>query len=105
MDPATVMGPNVRRLVAARAAQLQVEAAKARYGAAGFGEIASVVAEDGVTGLQGCLKGAAEWVVAALKILREAPDAGKYGWTSDEDAAGELLRQIEARKISQREGR
>jgi len=39
---------------------------------------------------------AVEWVQAALKVLRAAPDAH---WNNDEEAAGELLAQIKAKRL------
>ena len=86
-----------------RASQLQIERAKAKYGAAGVGEIAAVMAHDGADGLKSVFREAYDWTVEALRIVREAP--GSERWPTNEDLASELMRQIEVRKIEQGGGR
>jgi hypothetical protein len=96
LNSAQPIGPNVRRLISERAAQLQCDSAKERFGQAGFAEIAALMAERGVGGLQANLREAHEWVMVSLKALRNAP--GSEQWPTDEDMAGELMRRIEAKR-------
>jgi hypothetical protein len=98
MTTKTPLGPNVRRLLAERAAQIQVEAAKEKYGKAGVGEIAALLASDGPAGLQSNVRQAFEWLRSALAALRRSPGAEQ--WADDEAMAGEIVRQIKERRNS-----
>jgi len=95
----TLIGPNVKRLICERAAQIQVEDAKKRYGSAGVGEVAQSLVDGGVGGLQASMRAAFDWVAAALDIARKAPGSEK--WPTDEDMAAEILRGIEKRRSAQ----
>lgn len=94
--PANTIGPNVRRLIAERAAQLQIDRAIELYGAAGVGEVAAAMAKDGKDGLVAKMRQATTWAQDALKLCRTAPDASQY--PTDEDMAAELLRRLIARR-------
>ena len=99
MTTKTPLGPNVRRLLAERTAQIQVEAAKKKYGTAGVGEIAASMASDGPAGLQSNVRRAFEWVRNALAAVRRSPGAEQ--WPDDEAVAGEILRRIKERRNPQ----
>lgn len=90
-------GPNVRRLISERAAQLQIERAKQRHGVADFGALAQGII-DGT--FQEALREASTWVTAALTVARQAPGAEK--WPTDEDMAGEILRGIAERRAGKK---
>lgn len=97
MEAPQRFGPNIRRLIAERAAQLQVERAKQRHGVADVGTLAVGIV-DGT--LQETLREASTWVQTALALLRNAP--GSEQWPTDEAMAGELVRQIEERQKGKR---
>lgn len=87
------IGPNVRRLIAERAAQLQIERAQKSHGVADVGTLAQGIV-DGT--FQETLREASTWVTAALTLARNAPGSEK--WPTDEDMAGEILRGIAAKR-------
>src|SRR6266853_5235617 len=94
LTESTPLGQNVKRLLVERAAQMQIEAAKAKYGACGVGEIAAMMADGGAGGIQDNMRKAFEWVALALEAARQAP--GSEQWPTDEDMAGEIMRQGDA---------
>jgi len=96
MDKTTILGPNVKRLLIERCAQLSVE----RSGDAGgpFGKAVAVAARlAGSQGnsLQSDLTDAFEWVQSAIAAVRSAPDCP---WSSDEEIAGEILNRVALRR-------
>lgn len=92
----TPLGPNVKRLICERAAQLQVESAKSKYGACGVGEVAALLVDDGVDGLQAKMRDAFDWVAASLDLVRQS--VGSEQFPTDEDVAAEILQRIKERK-------
>lgn len=95
MDKNTPLGPNVKRLLIEKSSQIQIEFAKRKYGSAGVGELAASLAENNGAVLQSSLREAFEWTKVALDLLRKSPGSEK--WPTDEDLAGEIMRQVDAR--------
>lgn len=93
IDKTTPLGPNVKRLIAVIAAQVQMDAAKERFGKAGVGEVAVSLMERGAGGLQDSMRKAFDKVAIYLETARRAP--GSEQWPTDEDMAGEMVRRIE----------
>lgn len=96
----SILGPNVKKLVCERAAQLQCDRAKQKYGHAGGAEVAAMLADDGVDGLKAIMTAAFDWVAQVLDIARRAPGSDK--WPTDEDMAAEIVRGIEIRRATQK---
>lgn len=89
-----MIGPNVRRLISERAAQVAVSRVR-QPGQTVFGTIAAGIV-DGQFSKD--MRDAAKWVEAALLALHRAPGGEK--WPTDEEMAGEVLRLLEERKTS-----
>jgi aspartate oxidase len=83
------MGPNVKRLIATKMAQLAVPPG---------GGLAAAIDSIVTPGkLSKIAKEATQWVEEAIAAVKAAPDAaGK--WTEDEAIAGEILNGIERRQ-------
>jgi len=96
IDAKTPLGPNVKKLMIERAAQLQVEATKKRYGKAGVGETAALLVETNGEVIRTTMREAFAWTRDALEAVRRSPGSEK--WPTDEDVAAEILRGIEARR-------
>ena len=87
----TPIGPNVRRLIAERAAAITVNrATKNRAGSDMFCAVLAQIATPGA--LKQDYYDACVWVKAALAAARRAPGAEQ--WPTDEDMAGEVLRRL-----------
>lgn len=89
--------PNVRRLIAERAATLQIEKAKEKYGNADVGSMAMCIM-DGT--FQECLREAALFVKGAIKEVRKA--TARYHYLTDEEIAVEILRKLDERKAGKK---
>jgi hypothetical protein len=87
--PATAIGPNVKRLIAHK---MGVDAIPK---GGGF--------EDGLKFLssrEAVISGAQQasnWVIAAIRVLRQAAEPNPWKNSSDEEIAGHLLRQLHDR--------
>lgn len=85
----TPIGPNVKRLIAYRMAQLMIPDGTADPVVTGIRNIATPGK------LAACGREATQWVQDALSVLTSAPD---NPWGEDEEAmAGALIRRINAR--------
>lgn len=95
------VGPNVRKLIVWH---LSGEMAKRAGGETPKpGETTARIAEQILTGQLGQgFKDSARWVAQALQRVKDAPDTQ---WHTDEDAAAEILRRLEARVQKQKEAR
>jgi len=84
-----MIGPNVRRLIAERAAAITCGRAL-KTGADPFCATLAEMAKPGQMGKD--YQEAVSWVKAALAAARRAPGAEQ--WPTDEDMAGEVLRRL-----------
>jgi hypothetical protein len=82
------IGPNVKRLIMERMAQIAVPAG------GGMSDALAVLTD--ATRLVATGKEASEWVRQAIAVVKTAPD-NPYG-EDDEAIAGELLRRVEERR-------
>lgn len=86
------IGPNVRRLIAHKAALMMVPPGCGDGKGAAFAVAINALATPG--NLAQMTKAAAAWVEAAITAVRNAPGGAAYG--DDEAIAGEILRSIKA---------
>ena len=89
------MGPNVKRLVIERASQLMAERGAAT-GDTSFGGVIAAMVAGGKDGIQADVREASKWVKNAMIAIRQSPGGEIYA--TDEDAAAELVRQIEKKR-------
>ena len=87
-------GPNVKRLIVHK---MSLDAVPPGGGAADVVKFLSDPKK-----VTAGARAAAEWVNAAIAVVRTAPD---NPYTTDEEIAGEILKGIEARKLAQRGSR
>ena len=85
-------GPNVKRLICHRTAQLMVP---------GNGSLGATLKSLATPGkLQSVAREATSWVFEAIDLVKQAPDSP---WSDDEEIAAEILSRIDERKKARRQ--